>query len=137
MKLLYFVFLKSLLHWYSNGLIFNGLFFACLSLNTCVAFSVLQILDYMEQLPNDKAPRVGTVGEQYRNLQIICQLPKQDLSDVYCEMLQCRNDLTEFRLFCELRDQVAMGVGKVIESSEDAVSRCICLHVLGGLHLDT
>ncbi len=33
----------------------------------------------MEQLDNNKIPRIGSQGEKYRDLQLIIQLPKQVL----------------------------------------------------------
>ena len=33
--------------------------------------------EYMEQLDNNKPPKVGSQGEKYRDLQLIIQLPKQ------------------------------------------------------------
>ncbi|PVD28899.1 hypothetical protein C0Q70_11494 [Pomacea canaliculata] len=75
-----------------------------------------KIEEYMDQLPNHKVPRVGSQGERYRDLQIIKQLPKQDLSDRYCRHLLESSEHKEFRIFRELRDQVAMDFGTVIEA---------------------
>ena len=41
---------------------------------------VLQVDEYMDQLPNHKVPRLSSPGEKYRDIQLIYQLPKQDLS---------------------------------------------------------
>ena len=48
---------------------------------------ITQIEEYMEQLDNNKIPRVGTAGEKYRDIQLIVQLPKQDLAEEYCKQL--------------------------------------------------
>ena len=80
-----------------------------------------QIEEYMDQLPNHKVPRVGTPGERYRDLQLIRQLPKQDLSDRYCKALEDPSEIKEFRIFRELRDQVAMDIGAVKEAPTDTV----------------
>ncbi|KAH3726299.1 hypothetical protein DPMN_052158 [Dreissena polymorpha] len=41
---------------------------------------LFQIEEYMEQLPNHKVPKLNSPGEKYRDIQLIYQLPKQDLS---------------------------------------------------------
>ena len=89
--------------------------------HTLSSLCVLQIEEYMDQLPNHKVPRVGTPGERYRDLQLIRQLPKQDLSDRYCKALEDPSETKEFRIFRELRDQVAMDIGAVKEAPTDTV----------------
>ncbi|XP_059159173.1 prickle planar cell polarity protein 3-like, partial [Physella acuta] len=74
-----------------------------------------KIREYMDQLPNHKVPRVDSQGDKYRDQQIIKQLPKQDLSDLYCKYLDGETERKEFNIFRELRDQVAMGIGVVRE----------------------
>ena len=37
----------------------------------------IQIEEYMDQLDNNKIPRVGLPGEKYRDIQLVVQLPKQ------------------------------------------------------------
>ncbi|KAK3583915.1 hypothetical protein CHS0354_033700 [Potamilus streckersoni] len=74
-----------------------------------------QIEEYMEQLPNHKMPRLGTPGEKYRDIQLIYQLPKQDLSEEYCRMLTNPSEVKEYEIFRELRDSVAMDIGSVKE----------------------
>ena len=84
----------------------------------------------MDQLPNHKVPRVNTPGERYRDLQLIRQLPKQDLSDRYCKGLEDPSETKEFRIFRELRDQVAMDIGTVKEAPIDTVRGlvvCVCV----------
>ncbi|XP_076444426.1 testin-like isoform X1 [Babylonia areolata] len=83
-----------------------------------------KIEEYMDQLPNHKVPRVGTPGERYRDLQLIRQLPKQDLSDRYCKALEEPGETKEFRIFRELRDQVAMDIGCVKEAPSDSTCWC-------------
>ncbi|ESO89100.1 hypothetical protein LOTGIDRAFT_154180 [Lottia gigantea] len=76
-----------------------------------------KIEDYMDQLPNHKVPKIGTPGEKYRDMQIILQLPKQDLSEDFCKSLDKEWEKKEFRIFRDLRDQVAMGIGVVKDST--------------------
>ena len=47
-----------------------------------------RVEEYMRQLPSEKVPKVGSVGERYRNIQLNLQLPKQDLSTKYCTHLE-------------------------------------------------
>ena len=67
----------------------------------------------MEQLPNHKMPKLGSPGEKYRDIQLIYQLPKQDLSSDFCRMLETSTEVKEFRVFRELRDNIAMDIGVV------------------------
>ncbi|GFR80367.1 prickle-like protein 3 [Elysia marginata] len=73
----------------------------------------------MDQLPNDQVPRVGSQGERYRDSQLIMQLPRQDLSDLFCRFLDSDMERQEFQIFRELRDKVAMGIAQVKECSAD------------------
>ncbi|XP_078322633.1 prickle planar cell polarity protein 3-A-like isoform X2 [Crassostrea virginica] len=75
-----------------------------------------QIEEYMEQLPNHKIPLVGRPGERYRDVQIIRQLPKQDLSMEYCKMIHSSVEKKEYDIFRELRDSIAMDIGIVQEA---------------------
>ena len=70
----------------------------------------------MDQLPNHKIPRLGTPGERYRDIQIIRQLPKQDLSIEFCKMLRTDVEKKEYNIFRELRDSIAMDIGFAKES---------------------
>ena len=47
-----------------------------------------RVEEYMRQLPVEKVPRLGSVGERYRDHQLGFQLPKQDLSAKYCTHLE-------------------------------------------------
>lgn len=76
----------------------------------------------MDQLPNHKVPRISSQGERNRDLQIIYQLPRQDLSDKYCQSLELPSEFADFQEFRRLRDQIAMGIGKVEEAPQTLVS---------------
>ncbi|XP_069128903.1 testin-like isoform X1 [Argopecten irradians] len=80
-----------------------------------------QIQDYMDQLPNNKIPVIGSPGERYRDLQLIRQLPKQDLSISYNKMLSIATEKKEYKIFQELRDNIAMDIGLVKETPVLAV----------------
>ena len=77
----------------------------------------------MEQLPNHKIPLVGRPGERYRDVQIIRQLPKQDLSMEYCKMIHSSVEKKEYDIFRELRDSIAMDIGIVQEAPSLSVSQ--------------
>lgn len=84
-------------------------------------FFIFQIEDYMEQLPNHKVPRLGSPGEKYRDIQLIYQLPKQDLSSDFCKMLDGSMEVKEFKVFRELRDNIAMDLGVVKHAQQTTV----------------
>ena len=77
----------------------------------------------MEQLPNHKVPRLGSPGEKYRDIQLIYQLPKQDLSSDFCKMIQTPVEVKEYKVFRELRDNIAMDIGIVKPAHISTVSR--------------
>jgi hypothetical protein len=62
----------------------------------------------MDQLPNHKVPRIGSEGERYRDLQLIRQLPKQDLTYEHCRMIHSDIEKKEYNIFRELRDSIAI-----------------------------
>lgn len=76
----------------------------------------------MEQLPNHKIPQIGRPGERYRDVQIIRQLPKQDLSLEFCKMIGSSVEKKEYDIFRELRDSIAMDIGIVQEAPNLSVS---------------
>ena len=53
-----------------------------------------RVEEYMRQLPVEKVPKVGSVGERYRDRQLNLQLPKQDLSTKYCTHLEQQHQVT-------------------------------------------
>ena len=87
---------------------------------------LLQVEDYMEQLDNTKIPKVGSRGEKYRDIQLVVQLPKQDLSHDYCRHLAGADQRKAFDEFKHVRDATAMEIGLVKEVHDDTVSRCCC-----------
>ncbi|KAK6057633.1 PET domain protein [Cooperia oncophora] len=48
---------------------------------------LIDVEEYMAQLPNHIVPRVNSSGEKYREKQLLTQLPRQDLSVAYCRHL--------------------------------------------------
>ena len=76
----------------------------------------------MEELDNNKVPWIGREGEKYRDIQIIVQLPRQDLSQAHCRHLQAPDQRKAFDEFRQVRDATAMDVGVVKSVADDTVS---------------
>lgn len=72
----------------------------------------------MQQLDNNKIPKLGSVGEKHRILQLITQLPKSDLSIDRCRNLKTTEQKQEYENFCQTRDADAMDVGQVKECAK-------------------
>lgn len=64
----------------------------------------VQVQEYMDGLENTKVPRLGSPGEHYRSLQLVVQLPKQDLSADHCRHLKLPASMSAFEEFCKLRE---------------------------------
>ena len=84
-------------------------------------FLTRQIEEYMEQLDNTKIPKIGSQGEKYRDIQIVVQLPKQDLAQEFCRHLKTPDQKKAFEEFRHVRDATAMVIGIVREVTEDTV----------------
>ena len=82
-----------------------------------------QVEEYMEQLDNNKIPKLAGVGDKHRALQLMVQLPKQDLAEEFCRQLREPTQRRAFDDFRDMRDATAMAVAHVCESlPADAVS---------------
>ena len=64
----------------------------------------------MQQLPQNKTPKLGSEGENYRQLQLAHQLPKQDLSLKYCAHIAPK-DKSSFQDFICARNDIALDIG--------------------------
>lgn len=58
----------------------------------------------MDGLENTKVPRLGSPGDHYRNLQLVVQLPLQDLSADHCRHLKLPAGSAAFDEFCKQRE---------------------------------
>lgn len=74
-----------------------------------------QIDRYFRELSNDKVPKTGSLGEKYRDKQLILQLPKQDLALPYCKFLE-KEHHKAFEDFVNTRNECALDIGFVCES---------------------
>ena len=67
----------------------------------------------MQQLPQNKVPKIGSEGETYRQLQLAHQLPKQDLSLKYCSHIAPK-DKSSYQDFICARNDIALDIGHII-----------------------
>ena len=82
----------------------------------------------MDQLPNHKIPKIGAPGEKYRDIQLIIQLPKHDLSEEFCQTISTPFLVKAFDEFKDMRDTYVMDIGYIQEDlKEDMVRDCIFL----------
>ena len=86
----------------------------------------LQVEDYMEQLDNNRIPRVGTEGEKYRDIQLVVQLPRQDLTENWCRHLKTPAQKRAFEEFRHARDHSALDIANVLTINEEMVSARFC-----------
>ena len=78
-----------------------------------------QIEEYMEQLDNNKIPRIASPGEKYRDIQLIVQLPKQDLCEDLCRHLLNQAHRKAFEDYRTMRDTTAMDIARVRDYTTD------------------
>uniref|UniRef100_A0A1I7ZX43 LIM zinc-binding domain-containing protein n=1 Tax=Steinernema glaseri TaxID=37863 RepID=A0A1I7ZX43_9BILA len=75
--------------------------------------SRMKVEEYMSQLPNHCVPRVNSMGEKYRERQLMVQLPRQDLSVSYCKHLNNPTERKVFDEFVQARNEIALDIGYV------------------------
>src|SRR6218665_696072 len=78
----------------------------------------------MRCLPESKVPHVGSVGDRYRTMQILKQLPVQDNYSRYCQGLS-DEEKKELRIFCErrLKESLGRGVIRLLQPTDQGL-RC-------------
>ena len=81
-------------------------------------------MKYMESLPPEVKPKVGSDGAKYRRKQMMYQLPIHDHDENYCDSLT-EAERDSMRQFCDDRNQNALGVGDVREKT-NPVSKWVC-----------
>ena len=82
-----------------------------------------QVVEYMEQLDNNKIPKLSSVGKKYHDMQMVVQLPRYDLSAQYCRHLKTDTQRQSFDEFCHTRNAESLDVGRVITSVPSASVR--------------
>ena len=81
-------------------------------------------MKYMESLPPEVKPKVGSDGAKYRRKQMMYQLPIHDHDENYCDNLT-EAERDSMRQFCDDRNQNALGVGDVREKT-NPISKWVC-----------
>lgn len=94
--------------------------------------------DWMRQIPSEKVPKLETDGEKYRELQLVYQLPKQDMSIKYCHHVD-NGQMTSFQEFVNARNEIALDVGHPVDSAKERTRcyKCKKTIVAGGLAVST
>ncbi|XP_019644167.1 PREDICTED: prickle-like protein 3 [Branchiostoma belcheri] len=80
--------------------------------------SVDKLEEYMNALPDDRVPRIGTSGERARQRNLVLQLPLQDFDEDFCGSELTDAERRDFKLFRQKRDYQSYGMGTVRESIE-------------------
>uniref|UniRef100_A0A0K0EXJ0 Prickle-like protein 2 n=1 Tax=Strongyloides venezuelensis TaxID=75913 RepID=A0A0K0EXJ0_STRVS len=76
------------------------------------------IVEYMNSIPENDRPLVGTDGEQVRRTKLAYQLPYHDSDPTACKSLQKEGDIELHRKFVEKIKNNVVGVGEVIDRRE-------------------
>eukprot|EP00112_Aurelia_sp_Birch-Aquarium-sp1_P023835 Seg727.2 transcript_id=Seg727.2/GoldUCD/mRNA.D3Y31 product="Prickle-like protein 1" protein_id=Seg727.2/GoldUCD/D3Y31 len=72
---------------------------------------------YMAALPKEKAPHLSKEGFQYRQRQLMHQLPAHDFDDSYCDDLTDK-EKEKMQAFNRKRNEEASGQGSIKENTE-------------------
>ncbi|KAI6182377.1 BMA-LIM-9, isoform c [Aphelenchoides bicaudatus] len=75
-----------------------------------------KIEEYMSKLPNHVVPRNNSLGEKYREKQLMVQLPRQDLSMSYCKHLRTAVERRIYEEFVNSRNEASLDIGYVSPS---------------------
>lgn len=87
----------------------------------------------MRSLPETRIPYVGSVGDRYRMVQLLRQLPVQDSSVKYCHGLS-DEEKKELSTFAECRWKEALGRGVIRPSDQSTNEGLKCKEVGYLLH---
>ena len=77
----------------------------------------------MEQLDNNKIPKLSSVGKKYHDTQTVVQLPRHDLSAENCRHLKTDTQRQSFDEFCHVRNADALDIGRVVTNVPSASVR--------------
>jgi len=77
----------------------------------------------MEQLDNNKIPKLLSAGQKYHDSQMVSQLPRHDLAAEYCRHLKTDVQRKSFEEFCTTRNTEALDFGRVVTSVPSASVR--------------
>ena len=77
---------------------------------------------YFKALPANKTPVRGTLGERYRQKQLIKQIPAHDVDVFYCNDIS-EEEKRQMELFVQKRREKVLGRGEIKQKeTEDASS---------------
>lgn len=82
-----------------------------------------EVHKYFLCLPSDKVPRKGTHGARAREVQLMLQLPRQDLALSYCQHIS-EQDYDAFEAFVNQRNEHALDIGHVKSLRRDKLASC-------------
>ncbi|XP_031566132.1 testin-like isoform X2 [Actinia tenebrosa] len=74
------------------------------------------LVKYMDSLPPERRPMVGSEGAKYRRQQMVYQLPIHDHDENYCDNLTDA-EREKMREFCKMRNDKSLGVGDIREKT--------------------
>ncbi len=83
----------------------------------------------MAALPKEKAPHLTEEGFQYRQKQLMQQLPAHDFNDEYCDDLTDR-EKQKMKDFSKKRNEEASGQGAIKEQLDDTGKHWVCYFFL-------
>ena len=81
----------------------------------------------MASLPKEKAPHLTEEGFQYRQKQIMQQLPVHDFDEAYCDDLTDK-EKQKMKDFNRKRTEEASGQGAIKEHTDALGKVWVCLH---------
>ncbi|XGW24791.1 hypothetical protein V3C99_006340 [Haemonchus contortus] len=91
---------------------------------------LIDVEEYMAQLPNHIVPRVNSSGEKHREKQLLTQLPRQDLSVAYCRHLGSNTERKVYEEFINARNEIALDIGYVAANIPKSMECHKCSGVL-------
>lgn len=71
-----------------------------------------QVESYFKEIPQTKIPKIGTLGEKYRDIQLFYQIPPQDLLPQNCLYLE-EKYWPRFNSMVQERNEIALDVATV------------------------
>ncbi|UMM10306.1 hypothetical protein L5515_000135 [Caenorhabditis briggsae] len=91
---------------------------------------LIDVEEYMSQLPNNVVPRTNSSGEKLREKQLLVQLPRQDLSVAYCRHLTTQTERKVYEEFVNARNEIALDIGYVSSNINKAMECHKCSGIL-------
>uniref|UniRef100_A0A7E4UY03 Four and a half LIM domains protein 2 n=1 Tax=Panagrellus redivivus TaxID=6233 RepID=A0A7E4UY03_PANRE len=90
----------------------------------------VKVEEFFSQYPNHVIPRLNSLGEKYREKQLMIQLPRQDLSIAYCKHLRTPVERRIYEEFVNARNEISLDIGFVCPSLPKSAECKKCRGVL-------